>query len=386
MWRKCIGILGIFALAAIIFTSSSYVFADAEDDTSGAIPDTTLYDKNGITIELIQFEGTIGIYDTDSESHLKQHLQVKMDDVLVPASSYRITGIPGVGAEGFHALSVDISSGNRLISCPISLEFIVNQIVSVEVDVGTGLTINSNTEYDDLKYELLAHIKIIRTDGSVISPTLDEFTIEGSLIAGVGDNPEPRTLTVFVTMGGVTKERSFNVDIVPIKPVSISVVDGPSYGLIANTDYIPETIRVKFEDNTTKDVMDFLKNLRIPLEDKKKLLLGISAIMVNVGEDSTKMATAACMGYSVEDEMFVAFYNTEIKPIVNLDIQTIYDQLSAKVITEDKEEEKLDEEFIFINKISKRLGCDIDGDIIRVGSQLYYISANNGILEKIEEE
>ena len=258
MWRKCIGMLGIIALAAILFTSSSYVFADAEDDTSGAIPDTTLYDKNGITIELIQFEGTIGIYDTDSESHLKQHLQVKMDDVLVPASSYRITGIPGVGAEGFHALSVDISSGNRLISCPISLEFIVNQIVSVEVDVGTGLTINSNTEYDDLKYELLTYIKIIRTDGSVISPTLDEFTIEGSLIAGVGDNPEPRTLKVFVTMGGVTKECSFNVDIVPIKPVSISVVDGPSYGLIANTDYIPETIRVKFEDNTTKDVMDFL--------------------------------------------------------------------------------------------------------------------------------
>lgn len=136
----------------------------------------------------------------------------------------------------------------------------------------------------------------------------------------------------------------------------------------------------------TFDVMDFLKDLKIPIEDKKKLLLGISAIMVNVGEDSTKMATAACMGYSVEDEMFVAFYNTEIKPIVNLDIQTIYDQLSAKVITEDKEEEKLDEEFIFINKISKRLGCDIDGDIIRVGSQLYYISAKNGILEKIEEE
>lgn len=134
------------------------------------------------------------------------------------------------------------------------------------------------------------------------------------------------------------------------------------------------------------NAMDFLRDLKIPIEDKKKLLLGISAIMVNVGEDSTKMATAACMGYSVEDEMFAAFYNTEIKPIVNLDIQTIYDQLSAKVITEDKEEEKLDEEFIFINKISRRLGCDTDGDIIRVGSQLYYINAKNGILEKIEEE
>ena len=134
------------------------------------------------------------------------------------------------------------------------------------------------------------------------------------------------------------------------------------------------------------NAMDFLRDLKIPIEDKKKLLLGISAIMVNVGEDSTKMATAACMGYSVEDEMFAAFYNTEIKPIVNLDIQTIYDQLSAKVITEDKEEEKLDEEFIFINKISARLGCDVDGDIIRVGIQLYYINAKKGILEKIEAE
>lgn len=134
------------------------------------------------------------------------------------------------------------------------------------------------------------------------------------------------------------------------------------------------------------NAMDFLRDLKIPIEDKKKLLLGISAIMVNVGEDSTKMATAACMGYSVEDEMFAAFYNTEIKPIVNLDIQTIYDQLSAKVITEDKEEEKLDEEFIFINKIADRLGCDVDGDIIRVGIQLYYINAKKGILEKIEAE
>lgn len=135
------------------------------------------------------------------------------------------------------------------------------------------------------------------------------------------------------------------------------------------------------------NAMDFLRDLKIPIEDKKKLLLGISAIMVNVGEDSTKMATAACMGYSVEDEMFAAFYNTEIKPIVNLDIQTIYDQLSAKVITEDKEEEKeLSEEQKFLHEVSRRLRCDRDGDIIRCGVNVFYINAMQGILEKIEDE
>ena len=82
------------------------------------------------------------------------------------------------------------------------------------------------------------------------------------------------------------------------------------------------------------NAMEFLKNLPIPIEDKKKLVLAISAIMVNTGEDSTRMATAACMGLSVEDEKFNAFYNSEIKPIVQLDIQTIYNQLADKVIDE----------------------------------------------------
>ena len=137
------------------------------------------------------------------------------------------------------------------------------------------------------------------------------------------------------------------------------------------------------------NAMEFLKNLQIPLEDKKKLLLGISAIMVNVGEDSTKMATAACMGLSIEDEMFAAFYNNEIKPIVKLDIQTIYDQLSTAVLTELEQvepEKKLSKEQEFLCEVSRRLLCDPDGDIIRRGNDIYYINAERGILEKIEED
>jgi len=93
---------------------------------------------------------------------------------------------------------------------------------------------------------------------------------------------------------------------------------------------------VKVENFNT---MEFLKKLKIPTEEKKKLLLGIAAIMVNVGEDTTKMATAACMGLSTNDEKFMAFYNNDIRPIVKLDIQTIYDQLSAMVLTEEEETE-----------------------------------------------
>lgn len=137
------------------------------------------------------------------------------------------------------------------------------------------------------------------------------------------------------------------------------------------------------------NAMEFLKNLQIPLEDKKKLLLGISAIMVNVGEDSTKMATAACMGLSIEDEKFAAFYNNEIKPIVKLDIQTIYDQLSTAVLTEVEQvepEKKLSKEQEFLIEVSRRLLCDPDGDIIRRGNDIYYINTERGILEKIEED
>lgn len=135
------------------------------------------------------------------------------------------------------------------------------------------------------------------------------------------------------------------------------------------------------------NTMEFLKNLQIPIEDKKKLLLGISAIMVNVGEDSTKMATAACMGLSTEDEKFMAFYNSDIRPAVKLDIQAIYDQLSTMVLTEEEEKQKgLSEEQKFLHEVSRRLQCDLDGDIINCGANVFYINAKQGILEKIEQD
>lgn len=101
-------------------------------------------------------------------------------------------------------------------------------------------------------------IRVIRTDGSIIYPTMDELTIYGSLFAGNGNLENPRTLEASVTIDNVTKTDEFNVSVNPISPVGIDYVDGPSYELVANTDYIPEIIRVEFNDGSTKDVMDFL--------------------------------------------------------------------------------------------------------------------------------
>lgn len=141
---------------------------------------------------------------------------------------------------------------------------------------------------------------------------------------------------------------------------------------------------VKVENFNT---MEFLKKLRISTEEKKKLLLGIAAIMVNVGEDTTKMATAACMGLPTNDEKFMAFYNNDIRPIVKLDIQKIYDQLSAMVLIEEEDHnEELNEEQKFIIEVSRRFGCDSDGDFIRSGDDLFYINAQKSIFEKVEQE
>lgn len=84
-------------------------------------------------------------------------------------------------------------------------------------------------------------------------------------------------------------------------------------------------------------VMEFLKNLQIPIEDKKKLLLGIAAVMVDTSENTARLATAACMGLSPDDEKFNAFYNSDIKPILQVDIQSIYNQLSDKIISKEDE-------------------------------------------------
>lgn len=153
MWRKSIGVV-ILISCVIILTSAAYTTVDA-DDVTEPVSNNMLYNEDGITIELIPYEGTVTIYDTDGESHLKNHLLVKMNGETVSGSSYRITGIPGDGAEGERILSVDISSENRLYSCPIALDFIVNEIISVIVNEGEGLTFDSNTEYDALKFTLI---------------------------------------------------------------------------------------------------------------------------------------------------------------------------------------------------------------------------------------
>ena len=84
-------------------------------------------------------------------------------------------------------------------------------------------------------------------------------------------------------------------------------------------------------------VMEFLKNLQIPIEDKKKLLLGIAAVMVDTSENTARLTTAACMGLSPDDEKFNAFYNSDIKPTLQVDIQSIYNQLSDKIISKEDE-------------------------------------------------
>ena len=80
------------------------------------------------------------------------------------------------------------------------------------------------------------------------------------------------------------------------------------------------------------DVMEFIKNLPIELEDKKRLLLGISAIIVNTAEGSCKSSVAACMGLSEDDPTFVAFYNKDIEPATRVDIQKIYNDLAEKCL------------------------------------------------------
>lgn len=80
------------------------------------------------------------------------------------------------------------------------------------------------------------------------------------------------------------------------------------------------------------DVMEFIKNLPIELEDKKRLLLGISAIIVNTAEESCKSSVAACMGLSEDDPTFAAFYNKDIEPATKVDIQQIYNDLAEKCL------------------------------------------------------
>lgn len=97
---------------------------------------------------------------------------------------------------------------------------------------------------------------------------------------------------------------------------------------MSNTKDLPDDI----ESVEYFDVMDFIKNLPIKLEDRKRLLLGISAIIVNTAEESCKSAVAACMGLSENDPAFVAFYNNDIEPATRVDIQQTYNDLVEKCL------------------------------------------------------
>lgn len=97
---------------------------------------------------------------------------------------------------------------------------------------------------------------------------------------------------------------------------------------MSNTKDLPNDI----ESVEYFDVIDFIKNLPIKLEDRKRLLLGISAIIVNTAEESCKSAVAACMGLSENDPAFVAFYNNDIEPTTRVDIQQIYNDLVEKCL------------------------------------------------------
>lgn len=88
------------------------------------------------------------------------------------------------------------------------------------------------------------------------------------------------------------------------------------------------------------NVTSFIKSLPLSVEDKKILLLCIATIQKVTGEVVAKLTTAACMGLSEDDPKFNAFFNNDISPIINLDIQELYNQLSELI---DIEKENKDE-------------------------------------------
>lgn len=84
------------------------------------------------------------------------------------------------------------------------------------------------------------------------------------------------------------------------------------------------------------NVTDFLKSLPLSMEDKKTLLLCIAAIQKETSESTARLTTAACMGLLEDDPVFNAFFNKDIAPVINLDIQKLYNQLAS--LLEYKEE------------------------------------------------
>lgn len=86
------------------------------------------------------------------------------------------------------------------------------------------------------------------------------------------------------------------------------------------------------------NVSEFLKSLPLDKETKSKLLLCIATIIKQVHDDTAKLVLATSMGLSQDDPKFNAFFNNEIHPVIELDVQTIYNSLLS--LLEDSKEEK----------------------------------------------
>lgn len=80
------------------------------------------------------------------------------------------------------------------------------------------------------------------------------------------------------------------------------------------------------------NVSQFIRDLPLSVENKKMLLLCIASIQKETGETIARSTVAACMGLSEDDPKFNAFYNNDIAPIINLDVQKMYEQLVSLIV------------------------------------------------------
>lgn len=92
----------------------------------------------------------------------------------------------------------------------------------------------------------------------------------------------------------------------------------------------------EYQVKETIDIPQFLHDLPLEMEDKKKLLLSIATIISTVSEDTAKMTVAACMGLSTDDPKFNTFFNNDIRQVINLDIQSLYNSLAGSVFKDEE--------------------------------------------------
>lgn len=88
------------------------------------------------------------------------------------------------------------------------------------------------------------------------------------------------------------------------------------------------------------NVGKFIKGLPITLEDKKVLLMCIAAIQRETVLNTSKLMIATTMGFSEDDPTFVSFYNKDIYPMINMDVQKFYDNLAPLLDEEEDSNDK----------------------------------------------